>query len=96
MAFKYINSDHAADSTIAKHCHEAVEPYFDDCDLKTLAFVGGNETRTLLPQEMASWVGRPSVKGSTETTRMMLLTFSLVGLQYVYRISANRSPLTIE
>jgi hypothetical protein len=35
-------------------------------------------------EEMASWSGQPHVKGSTETMRMALLTFSLVGLQYVY------------
>lgn len=29
----------------------------------------------------ASWAGSPHVKGSTEAVRMMLLTFSLVGLQ---------------
>lgn len=35
-------------------------------------------------KEMAAqYLGQPSVKGSTETMRMMLLTFSLVGLQYV-------------
>jgi solute carrier family 45 protein 1/2/4 len=35
-------------------------------------------------EEMASFVGQPSIKGSTETTRMALLTFAAVGLQYVY------------
>jgi hypothetical protein len=34
--------------------------------------------------KMASWAGQPSVKGSTESMRMALLTFSLVGIQYVY------------
>jgi hypothetical protein len=34
--------------------------------------------------EMASWAGQPSVKGSTESMRMALLTFSLVGIQCVY------------
>lgn len=29
----------------------------------------------------ASWAGSPHVKGSSEAVRMMLLTFSLVGLQ---------------
>jgi hypothetical protein len=32
-------------------------------------------------EDMASWAGQPSIKGSTETMRMMLLTFSLIGLQ---------------
>lgn len=43
--------------------------------------------RTESAANMASWVGRPSVKGSTETMRMALLTFSLVGLQYGFYIS---------
>lgn len=34
-------------------------------------------------EEMASWSGQPSVKGSTEAMRMALLTFSMAGLQYV-------------
>jgi hypothetical protein len=29
----------------------------------------------------ASWVGQPAIKGSTESMRMALLTFSLIGLQ---------------
>ena len=31
----------------------------------------------------ASWMGTPSIKGRTESTRMALLTFSLTGLSYV-------------
>ena len=38
-----------------------------------------------MPQE-ASWVGTPSIKGSTESVRMALLTFSLIGLQYVHTL----------
>ena len=30
------------------------------------------------------WQGAPHVKGSSESMRMLLLTFSLIGLQYVY------------
>ena len=37
--------------------------------------------RTDMTKEMASWAGHPAVKGSTETMRMVLLTFSLIGLQ---------------
>lgn len=29
----------------------------------------------------ASWAGQPAIKGSTESVRMALLTFSLIGLQ---------------
>ena len=32
-------------------------------------------------EDMALWVGQPPIKGSTETMRMILLTFSLIGLQ---------------
>lgn len=32
--------------------------------------------------DMASWVGQPAIKGSTESMRMALLTLSLIGLQY--------------
>jgi solute carrier family 45 protein 1/2/4 len=31
----------------------------------------------------AQWQGTPHVKGSSESMRMLLLTFSLIGLQYV-------------
>jgi hypothetical protein len=37
--------------------------------------------------KMASWAGQPAVKGSTESMRMALLTFSLVGIQLVYLFS---------
>ena len=30
---------------------------------------------------VASWAGQPAIKGSTESMRMALLTFSLIGLQ---------------
>lgn len=32
---------------------------------------------------MSSWSGQPSVKGSSEMIRMMLLTFSSVGMTFV-------------
>lgn len=38
-----------------------------------------------MPQA-ASWVGTPSIKGRTESTRMALLTLSLVGLQFTWGI----------
>jgi hypothetical protein len=37
------------------------------------------------PAEMSSWAGQPSVKGSSEVMRMMLLTFSSVGITSVLR-----------
>ncbi|KAJ5917786.1 hypothetical protein N7454_010161 [Penicillium verhagenii] len=36
-----------------------------------------------MPQA-ARWAGTPSIKGKSESTRMMLLTFSLVGLQFTW------------
>ncbi|KAJ9263182.1 hypothetical protein DTO195F2_3160 [Paecilomyces variotii] len=38
-----------------------------------------------MPQA-ASWVGTPSIKGRTEATRMALLTFSLLGLQFTWGV----------
>jgi hypothetical protein len=35
-------------------------------------------------ENMASWVGQPSVKGSTEGMRMALLTLTAMGLQYIF------------
>jgi hypothetical protein len=36
-----------------------------------------------MPQA-ASWMGSPSIKGRTESMRMALLTFSLVGMSCVF------------
>ncbi|KAI9680000.1 MAG: hypothetical protein M1817_005015 [Caeruleum heppii] len=36
--------------------------------------------------EAASWAGTPSIKGSSESMRMALLTFSLIGLQFTWGI----------
>jgi len=44
---------------------------------------GGNSSRKENSMA-ASWQGTPSIKGSSESMRMALLTFSLVGLQYVF------------
>lgn len=38
----------------------------------------------------AQWQGTPHVKGSSESMRMLLLTFSLIGLQYVYMLEEAR------
>jgi hypothetical protein len=38
---------------------------------------------------VAQWTGTPSVKGSTESMRMALLTASLIGLQYAPSPAAN-------
>lgn len=47
---------------------------------------GSGQTRAdieVADADMASWVGQPAIKGSTESMRMALLTLSLIGLQYV-------------
>jgi hypothetical protein len=41
-------------------------------------------------ESMASWAGQPSIRGSTESMRMALLTVTAVGLQYV-----SPYPLTV-
>lgn len=38
---------------------------------------------------MSSWSGQPAIKGSSESMRMALLTFSMIGLQYGYLISGD-------
>ena len=38
------------------------------------------------PATMSSWAGQPSVKGSSEAMRMMLLTFSSVGMTFTWGI----------
>lgn len=35
------------------------------------------------PSEMASWAGQPSVKGSSEVMRMVLLAFNSIGIRSV-------------
>lgn len=38
------------------------------------------------PETMASWSGQPSVKGSTETSRMMLLTSASLGIAFTWGV----------
>jgi hypothetical protein len=40
-------------------------------------------------EDMSSWAGQPAIKGSSETMRMALLTFSMIGLQYVFSIETE-------
>lgn len=35
------------------------------------------------PAEMASWTGQPSIRGTSETVRMILLTFNTIGITCV-------------
>lgn len=49
----------------------------------------GNIDRENIQEEeadMASWVGQPAIKGSSESMRMALLTLSLIGLQFTWGI----------
>jgi len=43
----------------------------------------------------AQWQGTPHVKGSSESMRMLLLTFSLIGLQYVYMFKEAREEVFV-
>jgi solute carrier family 45 protein 1/2/4 len=56
----------------------------------------GDEDEALVleddPANMSSWTGQPSVKGSSEVMRMMLLTFSSVGMTYVSTTPGVPSP----
>ncbi|TVY90676.1 General alpha-glucoside permease [Lachnellula willkommii] len=79
MAITEVNEDDAADSSsLGTLGHESDD--FED-EIKGLA--SGDESPRA---DMASWVGQPHVKGSTEAMRMVLLTFSLVGLQFTWGI----------
>ena len=92
MAITAINNDVAGDpySGFATRGHEAertaertvfqldseedeVERYKEDQRRKFSARRG--------LADMASWSGKPAVKGSTEAMRMALLTFSIIGIQ---------------
>lgn len=80
MATSDINEDDAADSSsssIGTRGHEAEE---FDIEIKGTE-PGDSSPRSICADTMASWAGQPHIKGSTETMRMALLTFSLVGLQ---------------
>lgn len=49
----------------------------------TVGFLQVDAGVVRMPQA-ARWVGSPSIKGKSESVRMALLTFSLLGLQYVF------------
>jgi len=79
MATTKVNEDDAADSScsgIETRGHEA-----DDFEDEIKRTPGDSSPRSIGADTMASWAGQPHIKGSTETMRMALLTFSLVGLQ---------------
>ncbi len=69
--------------------HEAEEGYGhftrpgqeDQIEIETKAFENEEPWGSVREGKMASWAGQPSIKGSSESMRMALLTFSLVGLQ---------------
>ena len=46
----------------------------------------GASARIVGMPQTARWAGTPSIKGRSESTRMALLTFSLVGLQCVLHL----------
>lgn len=45
--------------------------------------------------EAASWVGQPRIKGSTESVRMFLLTFSMIGLQFAWGTEVRSTTKTV-
>jgi hypothetical protein len=79
--------DGATDFRNTTCCHEA------EGTAGTLKFCNDNEhsdnintykqreRRGSKRRTMAIWAGKPTIKGSTETMRMALLTFSLIGIQ---------------
>lgn len=44
------------------------------------------------PAKMSAWIGQPSVKGSSEMMRMVLLTFNSVGITSIHSALCHRSP----
>ena len=83
------NKDDGADWLLdfSSRGHEAAERLLGSH--KKIEGKRARDTEFLKPRErhwaaeMATWSGQPSVKGSSESMRMALLTFSLVGLQLV-------------
>lgn len=91
MAITAVNNDavpsHPELFPLRTRGHEAEEGYGhftrkgqeDEIEIKDFGseeyWKGGRD------RKMASWAGQPSIKGSSESMRMALLTFSLVGLQ---------------
>lgn len=55
----------------------------DAIELKSIS------SRSTSRSKMASWVGQPSVKGSTEGVRMALLTLTAMGLQFVVPLTSR-------
>lgn len=60
-----------------------------------LSFNQGSERVELTNMPHLSWSGTASIKGSTEATRMALLTISLVGIQYVFPCPSLPTQLRI-
>jgi hypothetical protein len=87
MAINAANKDCAAAPTFGNETrgHEAdntAEPPFHLCAKNQVKYTS-RKGIGIQKEGMASWAGTPAVKGSTESMRMALLTFSLVGLQCV-------------
>lgn len=41
-------------------------------------------------REMSRWLGQPSIKGSTESMRMLLLTCNVIGIAYVLVVTRKQ------
>lgn len=82
-SIKWVHCGEAEDGAERPRISE--DEYIDDARFITL-------NRRI--ENMASWVGQPSVKGSTEGMRMALLTLTAMGLQYVFVPSLRVLELT--
>ncbi|TVY85463.1 General alpha-glucoside permease [Lachnellula suecica] len=79
MAIADANEDDAADSSCSSVGTRGHEEFDDE--------IKEDRSPSFESADMVSqWAGQPHVKGSTEAMRMMLLTFSLVGLQFTWGI----------
>ena len=69
-------------SVLKTRGHEA-EDRAGECDRDLLDINYAEPLGGISRSAMAQWAGQPRIKGSSETMRMIMLTFSLVGIQYV-------------
>jgi len=68
------------------HCHEATGKAADSLSTSSDDIELLKERRRIFRArlgDMAQWAGQPAIQGSTESMRMALLTFSIIGIQYV-------------
>lgn len=73
---------------------------FEEPAWNLLGLNSGSVERERYPRSMASWVGQPRIKGSSEVMRMVLLTLTLVGVSFTWGIEMTCKfrglPLSID